>query len=107
MDRDRVLAMNATSLETFFERLQWRVTTNPQYTILFRAHPESPPPQGSLQQLPHRTEVPLTKIEKLSTTIPTTVEDGQAQVKLLGSAAPRLQAELAIAQERLHQALTR
>jgi len=40
-----------------------------------------------------------------------TVEEGQAQIKALGSVAisnnSRLQAELAIAQERLHQALTR
>jgi len=46
----------------------------------------------------------LTEIEKLSTTIPT-VEEGQAQVKSLRSAAARLQAELAIAQEGLTKLL--
>jgi len=84
-----------------------RVTTNPHYTILFQAHPESLPPRESLRQLPHHTEAPLTEIEKLSITISTTVEEGQAQVKSLGSAAVRLQAELAIAQEGLHQTLAR
>jgi len=41
--------------------------TDPHYTILFPTHPES----SSL----HRTETPLIEIEKLSTTLPTTLEE--------------------------------
>jgi hypothetical protein len=90
-----------------------RVMTNPHCTILFPAYPEFSSPQEGLRPLLHRTEAPLTGIEKLSTTLPTTVEEGQAQIKVLGSVqvaistTRRLQAELAIAQEESHQTLTR
>ena len=78
------------------------VMTDPHYTIPLPTHPES----SSL----YRTETSLSEIEKLSTTLPTTVEEGQAQIKTLGSVAicttRRLQAELAIAREELHQVPT-
>ena len=39
--------------------------------------------------------------------VPSTIEEGQQQVKELGSAAQKLEVELAIAKRELHQALTR
>jgi hypothetical protein len=60
-----------------------------------------------MRQLPHRTGASFTEIEKHSTTIPTTIEEGQIQAKSLGSAAGGLQAEPTIAQEGRHRALSR
>jgi hypothetical protein len=91
-----------------------RVTTNPQCALLIRAQSESSSPplrEGlrSQQKLPI-----IIEIENISATIPTTISEAQSLLSKMREIATRealrtyqLEAQLGIAQQELHQALTR
>jgi hypothetical protein len=82
-----------------------KVMSNPKYSILFRSHPESPPPQYELRSKPQPHA--LTEVEKITAIPPTTFEESQAQLRAVSQIAQRNEAELAVIKVELHQALTR
>jgi len=89
-----------------------RVTTNPQYTLLIRAQSESPPLREGLQ--PQQKSPTTVEIEKISATKPTPIEEAQPLLSKMGEIATRealrtyqLEAQLAVAQQELHQAFAR
>jgi hypothetical protein len=89
-----------------------RVTTNLQYALLIRAKSESPPLREGLRS---QQKLPIIiEIENILATIPTTISEAQSLLSKMREIATReafrtyqLEAQLAIAQEELHQALTR
>ena len=59
---------------------------NPKWPLLFRAHPESPPPQDGPGQNPKHYRNPPTEMGLLRTTTPITLEEARSQIDALGSA---------------------
>ena len=74
-----------------------RVMSNPEWPLLFRARPESPPPRDGPGQNP----------QNLRATTPITHEEARSQIDALGSAAQKPEADLAVAKAVLHRPLTR
>ena len=74
-----------------------RVMSNPEWPLLFRARPESPPPRDGPGQNP----------QNLRATTPIAHEEARSQIDALGSAAQKPEADLAVAKAVLHRPLTR
>ena len=55
---------------------QTRILKNPKYPLLFRAHPESPPPREGLRQHPFRPPPPPTAVQAMAAKVPSTIEEG-------------------------------
>ena len=84
-----------------------RVISNPKYSLLFRAHPESPPPR-ELCPLPHRPPPLRSHIGHLTAAAqvpPPSLDDSHNLIKYLSAAAQKMEAERHVAE--LHQALNR
>ena len=78
------------------------VMSNPKWPLLFRADPESPPPQDGPRQNPQHRRPPPTEMEHLRATAPNTIEESRSQIGALGDAAQKLEAGLAVAKAELH-----
>ena len=86
--RGRVLPLNEESLKTYFDDLEDCIRQEPELRPQYR------------RPAPIEMELPRT-------TRSNTLEDAHSQIDALGSAAQKLEADLAVAKAELHQALIR
>ena len=80
-----------------------------KYSLLFRAHPESPPPR-ELHSLHHHPPPLRSHIGHLTAAAqvpPPSLDDSHNLIKDLSAAAQKMEADLHVAKAELHQALVR